>query len=220
MTATRQVRSRGVRGWWEGLGLGLQLAVLLAVLPAGCGTPPAAAGEAERIAEVMGLKPGMHVADVGAGDGEWTLGLVRAVGSAGKVYATEVKEEVLAKLRSNLAEFPQATVLSGDQEHTGLPPACCDAILLRQVYHHFTDPAAMRADLHRALRPGGLLVIIDITPQKSWPELPGVPERGGHGITPDDLIAELTGDGWTTVATYLDWSDEDDHFCVVFRAAE
>ena len=161
----------------------------------------------------------MRVADVGAGDGEWSVELARRVGESGHVFATEVDEDDLEQTHDRLEQtgLGNSTVILGDQNDTGLPAGCCDAILLRLVYHHFTDPAPMRASLRRALKPGGLLAVIDILPQSHWRELEGVPDRGGHGIDPEELLAEMTGDGFEEVERYDDWGEEEDHYCIVFR---
>ncbi|MDH3214326.1 MAG: class I SAM-dependent methyltransferase [Myxococcales bacterium] len=187
-------------------------------LLAGCGA--AGAGEAERIAEVLALAPGMAVADVGAGDGEWSLVLAEGVGPEGTVYATEVEEDLVAELRTlGLDNFRDNIVaVLGDERSTGLAAGCCDAILLRMVYHHFTDPEPMRGSLLAALRPGGRIAVIDITPQSGWRELAGVPDRGGHGIEIEDLAAEMVGAGFELEAVHPDWrSGDEDRYCVVFR---
>ncbi len=161
----------------------------------------------------------MTVADIGAGDGEWAVELARQVGETGHVYATEVDEDDLEEVRESLEQtgLDNATTILGDQDGTGLPADCCDAILLRLVYHHFTDPAPMRTSLRQALKPGGLIAVIDILPQSHWRELEGVKDRGGHGIEPEEVLADMTGDGFEAVARYDDWGDEEDHFCIVFR---
>jgi len=109
------------------------------------------------------------------------------------------------------------TVVMGDQANAGLPPNCCDAILLRLVYHHFVVPEEMRGSLRQALKPGGLLAIVDISPQSSWRDLPGVPDRGGHGIPIADLIHEMTTDGFEVVSRQDEWNGDQDRYCVVFR---
>ncbi len=189
------------------------------LLFAACATSRARADEAKQIAEALDLEAGMRVADVGAGDGEWAVELAHRVGETGHVYATEVDEDDLEEARERLdaTGLGNATAVLGDQDDTGLPADCCDAILLRLVYHHFTDPAPMRASLRQALKPGGLIAVIDILPQSHWRELDGVPDRGGHGIVPEELLADMTGDGFELVARYDDWGDEEDHFCIVFR---
>ncbi len=197
----------------------LPLAAIILLLAAACASNRASADESEQIASALGLAPGMQVADVGAGDGEWAVELAERVGETGHVYATEVDEDDLEEIRERLEEtgLGNSTAILGDQNDTGLPADCCDAILLRLVYHHFTDPAPMRASLRRALKPGGLIAVIDILPQSHWRELEGVPDRGGHGIVPEELLGDMTGDGFEMVARYDDWGDEEDHYCIVFR---
>jgi len=77
----------------------------------------------------------------------------------------------------------------------------------------------MRADLARALRPGGRLVIVDTVPQAGWRRLTEVPERGGHGIRLAALVAEMTADGWSEVERRKRWMGDPDRYAVVFRPA-
>jgi SAM-dependent methyltransferase len=184
---------------------------------AGCASG-ASSAEVEKLAAALGLEPGMTVADVGAGDGDFALELARLVGDDGRVIATEVEEAKVDEVR-RLAEgegLANLNAVLGDQETTGLEAGCCDAILLRLVYHHFEEPAPMRADLRAALKPGGRLVVVDILPQEGWRDLPGVPDRGGHGIPPRLLVEEMTGDGFELVARIDQWEGDDERFCMVF----
>lgn len=219
MPLTRPARPRTRPGIPLVARITLGLASVLAL--GACGSP-AAAGEAERLAEVLALEAGRTLADVGAGDGEWSELLAPWLGEGGHLYATEVEAEKVEEIRERLegagisAGF---TVIEGGQSATGLPAGCCDAILLRMVYHHFEEPAAMRADLRRALRPGGRLAIVDIVPQQHWRELPGVPDRGGHGIPADELIAEMTASGFTLLERHERWNDDPERYCVVFGKA-
>ena len=194
------------------------LALGLLAAPACSAAPAKTASESARIVDVLALEPGEVVADVGAGDGEWSEDLAKAVGATGRVLATEVAADELEKLRERIREHGLANVevISGDQESTGLPAGCCDAILVRMVYHHFQDPTAMRADLHRALRPGGRIAIVDIKPQTSWRHLEGVPERGGHGIGPDELVRDMTASGFSVLSRRDDWNGDEDRYCIVF----
>jgi SAM-dependent methyltransferase len=192
------------------------LAVLAWCL-AGCASA-ASSTEVKRIAAALGLQPGMSVADVGAGDGEFAVELAHLVGANGRVIATEVEEGKVRDLREMAEDesLSNLTAVLGDQEGTGLDAGCCDAVLLRLVYHHFQAPATMRADLRAALRPDGRIVVIDIVPQESWPVLPDVPERGGHGIPPAQLLEEMTGDGFELVARFDEWNGDAERFCMVF----
>lgn len=177
------------------------------------------AAEFDRIVEVLGLEPGATVADVGAGDGEWAVQLAQFVGPEGHVWATEVERDDVEDLEGEVLDafLNNVTVVLGDQSGTGLPEGCCDAILLRMVYHHFVKPAEMRASLKEALKPGGVIAVVDITPQTSWRDLPNVPERGGHGIPPDDLIEEMTSAGFEVISRQEEWNGDEDRYCVVFR---
>jgi ubiquinone/menaquinone biosynthesis C-methylase UbiE len=186
---------------------------------AGCGVGHVSAAELDLIVEALRLEPGSVVADVGAGNGEWAVQLARHVGQEGHVWATEVEADEVEDIESRVlgASLNNVSVVLGDQSSSGLPPDCCDAILLRLVYHHFTRPVEMRASLRQALRPGGLLAIVDISPQSSWRELPDVPDRGGHGIPVTDLIREMTTDGFEVVSRQDEWNGDADRYCVVFR---
>jgi tRNA A58 N-methylase Trm61 len=177
------------------------------------------ADESQRIVSALGLEPGMSAADVGAGEGRFTVPLARKVGAAGRVFATEVDRAELDKIEATITAegIANVTVVQGDQQETGLPAGCCDAILLRLVYHHFTDPAAMRRSLWRALRPGGRIAVIDVPPKPGWRKLDGVPERGGHGIPVEELVADMRGEGFEVATRHETWPAEDDSYCVVFR---
>jgi precorrin-6B methylase 2 len=180
---------------------------------------PDVPAEGDGIVASLALAPGMTVADVGAGDGRYSVVLARTVGPRGRVYATEVDSSDIDTIAARAAEegLSNLKTVVGRQGDTGLPPGCCDAILLRLVYHHFTDTAAMRRSLWNALKAGGRIAVIDVPPQKGWRHLEGVPDRGGHGIEIRELIADMTRSGFEVVARDEDWPAEDDAYLVVFR---
>ena len=163
-------------------------AVLIVALLAAAG--PAAQSvdsEAQRTIATLGLRPGLRVADVGTGNGEWAERISREVGETGHVYATEVDRDKLQMVDTRLkgAGLKNVTTILGTQEETGLPPGCCDGILLRMVYHHFSNPPRMRASLRSALRRGAPLVVIDTEPQKNWPsERPPRPLAPARNVQP------------------------------------
>jgi predicted methyltransferase len=192
----------------------------LALLAAGAFAAAAdRGGEEERIVEALRLGPGMTAADVGAGEGKFTGVLARGVGPAGRVIATEVEQAKLDELEARMAAdgHENVSTVLGDQRQTGLPAGCCDRILLRLVYHHFADPAAMQRSLWESLRPGGEIAVIDVPPKKGWPRVAGAPDRGGHGIEAKDLLADMRGAGFELVAHHESWPAEPDSYCMVFR---
>jgi ubiquinone/menaquinone biosynthesis C-methylase UbiE len=177
--------------------------------------------EIQRLARVMNWKAGQVIADVGAGEGEIGFAAATAVGETGKVYLTELDEEKVAALRKAATgkKTKNVEILAAAEKETKLPGNCCDAIVLRRVYHHFTAPNEMDASLLRSLRPGGLLAVIDFAPRKSLTEsdpVKGVPSnRGGHGIPKKILVEELTAAGFRLEKSFDDWPE--DGYCVLFR---
>jgi len=117
----------------------------------------------ERILAATDLRPGMSVADIGAGTGLFTLLFAKAVGPTGKVYAVDISREFVRNVerRANAAGFANVTGVVNSQNDVGLAPGSIDLAFICDTYHHFEKPAAMLQALHRALRPGGRLVIVD-----------------------------------------------------------
>ena len=177
--------------------------------------------EIQRLARVMNWKAGQVIADVGAGEGEIGFAAAAAVGETGKVYLTELDKEKVSALQKDASrrKLKNTVILEAVEKETKLPSNCCDAIVLRRVYHHFTAPNEMDASLLRSLRPGGLLAVIDFAPRKSLTEsdpVKGVPSnRGGHGIPKKILVEELTAAGFKLEKSFDDWPE--DGYCVLFR---
>jgi SAM-dependent methyltransferase len=167
----------------------------------------------------------VSVADVGTGKGQLTLALAREVGPTGRVFATDIDAERVAALRAAVEKdkLRNVVLIQAKPRETGLPRACCDAIILRRVYHHLTDPAETNLGLWDALRPGGLLIVIDFPPPLAWfwpwpPE--GAPSnRDGHGIASRLVIDEVTASGLELKEIVKDWPGPRplDTFGLVFR---
>ena len=206
--------------------------VVLAVVIAGVGFErwrgggfSATGPEMPRLRQVLNLTSGMSVADVGAGGGDLTLALAAEVGPDGRVFANDIEPLVLEQIRRRVdaAGFRNVTLIEAGAHSTGLPANCCDAIVLRRVYHHVTDPAATNADLLRAMRPGAVLAVIDFPPTLAWlwPWPPqGVPQnRTGHGVTADIVVGEVTAGGFELVRLVDDWPGRGPlaSYCAVFR---
>jgi cyclopropane fatty-acyl-phospholipid synthase-like methyltransferase len=176
--------------------------------------------EVPRLAELLELKPGMAVADVGAGFGAWSMRLARWLGPNGRVYATDVGAAQLASMRASMEreQLPTVTVIEGGLAASNLPPACCDAILVRDAFHHFTQPQAMIQSLVTSLKPGGRLAIIDFPPRPNSEAPAGVPaDRGGHGV-PIAVVEREVGGQLSHVRTIADWSSSGNQlFLVLFR---
>lgn len=131
----------------------------------------------QRPAEVMDtleIKPGSAVADVGCGDGYFTFHFAERVGSNGKVYAEDIDYKVLSKIsaRAFKEKIGQIELVQGSESDPRLPAAALDAILVVNAYHEMDKYDDMLQAMSRALRPGGLLGIIDrkARPGKTHPQ--------------------------------------------------
>jgi SAM-dependent methyltransferase len=184
--------------------------------------------EMPRLRHELALKPGISVADVGAGRGQLTVALAAEVGPSGQVFSTDIDPAALEQIRTRVAaaELGNVTILQARARDTGLPTSCCDAVVLRRVYHHLSDPAATNLDLLRALRPGGVLAIIDFPPMLSWlwpwspRDTPG--KRTGHGALAGRVVDEVTAGGFTLVKVIDDWPGRGPlkSYCAIFRKPE
>jgi protein-L-isoaspartate O-methyltransferase len=172
-----------------------------------------------RLVEVLELKPGMTVADVGAGFGATTVVLGHWIGP-GRVFATDITERALRQTRDYVKQegLTNVTVIEGAAAATNLPDACCDAIFLRNVYHHITAVDAFNKSLVASLKPGGRLAIIDLEDRKGGQIPRGVPaNRGGHGVPPGIVVGELTAAGLTHIRTAEKWPPGEPTFLALFR---
>jgi predicted methyltransferase len=171
----------------------LVIAGLVALSPASLGAQSDAA-DAKRLVEHLQLRPGMTVAEIGAGAGRLTVEIARVVGPDGHVYSNELDTARHGAIRAaaERAGLANVTVVEGRAADANLSEACCDAIFMRDVYHHFTEPGPMTASLWRALKPGGRIAIIDFPPRTG---------RGSHGTEPAAVEGGLREAGFEILGT-------------------
>ena len=184
------------------------LGIAFASAPAFAVPQPARdAADAAKLIDVLEIRSGATVADIGAGGGALVPPVARHLGPSGRLYATDVNKDRLASLRklAESAGLQNVSVVEGGAAHTALPAGCCDAIYMRHVYHHFGDPAAMNASLLTSLKPGGRLAILDFVPDSKASAPPGKRADGmSHGVMPATLIEELKAAGFVDVRE-LSW---------------
>lgn len=117
----------------------------------------------DEIIDRAGITEGMAVADVGTGTGLFLPALSSAVGETGKVYAVDIVQKFLDHVdiqTSRLGWTNVETVLCSERA-VGLPEATIDVAFICQVYHHFEYPTDSLTSIHRALRPGGRIMLVD-----------------------------------------------------------
>jgi predicted methyltransferase len=172
----------------------------LVVAPAAAQTAAQYAADAERVIKALDLRPGTIVAELGAGDGGLTVLIAKAVGDTGRVFSNEVSSDRVQQISRAVesAGLKNVTVVTGHGKDANLPDQCCDAVFMRDVYHHFADPEAMNASILKALKPGGRVAVLDFGPPPGAesPRPEDRDEDGHHGITPATLERELKAAGF------------------------
>lgn len=117
--------------------------------------------DTEALLGAMRIETGDWVADVGSGEGEYTLPMAEAVGDSGRAFAVDIDENDLEALNETIKDrdVGNVTVVSSVYDNPMLPQRSFDAILVRNAYHEFTAHKQMLDHLHSALKPGGRLVM-------------------------------------------------------------
>ncbi len=146
--------------------------------------------EAERVMDMADIHPGMTVADIGAGEGYYTVRLAARVGANGRVLA----EDIVAGVRDQLAErvarerLETVSVRLGEPDDPKLPPASFDRVMMVHMYHEIAQPYAFLWRLRPALKPGGLVVVVDADRPTQ-----------NHGTPPALLQCEFAAAGYAQV---------------------
>ena len=117
----------------------------------------------KEVLAALDLKPGMVVADVGAGTGLFTRLFSPLVGKEGKVYAVDISDEFVAHIERLAKQQKQANIVGVvcDPDNVKLAPNSVDLVYICDTYHHFEFPQKTMASIHKALKPDGQVVLID-----------------------------------------------------------
>lgn len=143
--------------------------------------------------DAIGLKPGMTVAEVGAGTGYVALRMAKRVGPGGKVYANDLQPQMLVLLRNNAAKggITNVETILGSETDPKLPAGQMDLIILVDVYHEFSQPQKMLQGIRRALKLGGRLVQLEY--RKEDPNVPILPD---HKMSVAEAETEVEAEGF------------------------
>jgi predicted methyltransferase len=149
--------------------------------------------QVERVMDLLGIKRGTRVADIGAGSGWFTVRSARRVGNEGLVYAVEINPKYIGhiKRRAKREKLTNIRTILGKPDDPLLPRTSIDAVLLLKTYHEIAEPVAFLRRLRPALRPGARVGIID--------------RRGkgdDHGLDADVVVKEAAPAGFTLVAQH------------------
>lgn len=135
----------------------------------------------------LAVKPGMFIADIGAGSGYHSAKLSKMVGS-GKVFAVDVEQEMIAFLQARIKreKLSQIVPVLCTEKSVALPENTIDLILLVDVYHEFSYPYEMALSMFSALKPGGKLVLVEFRSEDD-----DVPIKTIHKMSENQAVKEL-----------------------------
>lgn len=147
----------------------------------------------DKVLALIGFRPGMIVADVGAGTGYMTLRIARLVGPTGHVYANDIQPQMLDRLRENArrADLTNVETVLGTEEDTKLPAGKLDIVLMVDVYHEMSRPEEMLQSIRRSLKSDGRLVLVEYKKED-----PAIPIRPDHKMTLADIKTEVEAEGY------------------------
>ena len=117
----------------------------------------------DEIVSLLNLKPGMDVADIGAGTGFYTMLFAGKVGPDGMVYALDIAENFITYIEETAEELGLGNVkgIANPEDSTTLSPNSIDVAFLAHTYHHFEYPYKMLESIRGALRPDGMVVLVE-----------------------------------------------------------
>jgi ubiquinone/menaquinone biosynthesis C-methylase UbiE len=115
----------------------------------------------DQVMDAIGIKPGMAVAEIGAGHGRYVVQIAVRVGETGKVYAEDIDAASLQHLEKRCEKWGLENVetVLGDVTDPKLPEGELDVIFVISAYHHFQDPTALMRNARPSLKPDGLVAI-------------------------------------------------------------
>lgn len=147
----------------------------------------------DRVMDLLGLKRGSRVADIGAGSGWFTVRSARQVGNTGIVYAVEINAKYVRhiKRRAQREKLSNIRAVLGKPHDPMLPPASIDVAFLLKTYHEIAQPIPFLRRLRPALRPGARLGIIDKNGKGD-----------DHGLNADVVIKEAAQAGFELIAQH------------------
>lgn len=154
------------------------------------------------LVNALNLKPGMQVADIGAGTGFLSREMAKVVGAQGQVFAVDLQPEMLGKLKALQKTYPNITPVLAAERKTNLTPNSTDIAIMVDVYHELAYPYEVMQDALQALKPHGQLVLVEYRGEDDR-----VPIKASHKMTEAQIIKEMRVHGLRhekTIAT-LPW---------------
>jgi SAM-dependent methyltransferase len=167
--------------------------------------------QVERVMDVLDIRDGTRVADIGAGSGWFTVRAARRAGASGAVYAVEINSDYLKHIEERAAKEGLANVhtVLGKEDDPLLPGKSVDAVLILKTYHEIAQPVRLLKNLRRSLLDGARVGIID---------------RNGkgddHGIARDVIVAEAARAGYVLADEYDFVKGDGMDYFLIFRVRD
>ena len=138
--------------------------------------------EAQTVMDLADIRPGMTVADIGAGEGYYTVRLAERVGRRGRVLAEDIDRDALARLanRVETERLQNVSIKLGTEDDPRMPASSFDRVFMIHMYHEVAEPYAFLWRLRPSLRPGGQVIVVDVDRPTDR-----------HGIPPKLLFCEF-----------------------------
>ncbi len=157
-----------------------------------------------QMVDQLGLQTGMVVCDMGCGNGFYSLTLAEKVGPTGKVLAVDIQPQMLQMLSRRAAEakLENIDLILGTVTDPKLPAKEVDLILMVDVYHEFSHPQAMLAEIRKSLKPNGRIALVEFREED-----PSVPIKPEHKMSKRQILKEYSANGFKVGAEYdgLPW---------------
>jgi ubiquinone/menaquinone biosynthesis C-methylase UbiE len=152
--------------------------------------------EPDKALAELKLKPGMVVADIGAGVGYMSFKMARKVGESGKVYAVDIQPGMIAQLNESAKREKITNVVPvlGATADPKLPNGQIDLAIMVDVYHELSEPQRMLQNIRRALKPAGRLVLLEYRAED-----PSIPINPSHKMSVAQVRQELEAEGYKIV---------------------
>lgn len=163
----------------------------------------------QRVLDLLGIKAGSAVADIGAGSGWFTVRSARRVGASGRVYAVDINRAYLKHIqqRAKKESLPMIQTVLGKADDPRLDPQSVDAVLLLKTYHEVAQPVALLHKVRTAMRPGARLGIID---RKG--------KGDDHGLDAAVVIQEAKRAGFKLTSQHDFVKGDDVDYFLIFQA--
>jgi precorrin-6B methylase 2 len=168
----------------------------------------------DKIMAAIGVKAGMVIGEVGAGQGRFTVHLARKVGDSGKIYANDINESSLAHLRDRCKRlgFNNVDIIHGKVEDPLFPKDSLDMAFMILTYHHLAKPVALLKNLIPSLKPGATVVVVDPDPEKDR-------DRWGRESTSEEKIRKEAGEAGFEIVRVETFLERDNIFILRVKAS-